>query len=293
MYHRTDFDLLPQRAFRRRSLIGAPATLEGGKGGSDVAAPDPRLVEAQIRSMGIQDDMIQRIVANAEAMQPLQQEQMQFGLDSARTAFDQSQQDRDWMLARRGVLSGLQDQLVTDAQAFNTEARREELAGTAAADVRQGFGAARDAATRQMARTGVNPASGRFASMIGQMGVQEALAEAGAKNAARSQARQEGYALTDRATNALAGYPAMGMQATGAGAQYGTAGITLANQGLAGMNSGYGSAAQIAAQMGVGATNMYGQQAGFKNSQDKLAQDNGGLFGALGILGGAAIKKWG
>lgn len=241
--------------------------------------------------MGIQDDMLQRIVANAESMLPLQKEQLQFGLDTSRVAYQQAQDDRDWMIARRGVLGALQDQLATDAKTFNTEARREELAAEAASDVRQAFGTARDTATRQLTRYGVNPTSGAFAKLVGETSVQEALAEAGAKNTARAAARQEGYALTDRATNALAGYPAMGMQATGAGAGYAAQGIGLANAGLAGMNSGFGSAAQIAGQMGTNATGMYGQQASYKSAQDKLAQDDGGFMGFLGTLGGAAITK--
>ena len=47
-FHTNDLDLLPLGAFRRRGgLLGAPATLEGGKGGSSAPAPDPRLVEAE------------------------------------------------------------------------------------------------------------------------------------------------------------------------------------------------------------------------------------------------------
>ena len=84
--------------------------LYGGKGQS-APAPDPRLIEAQIRSMGIQDDMIGRIVASAEAMQPLQEEQMRFGLDANRTAFEQSQADRNYALEQ--ILSHVVAELAT------------------------------------------------------------------------------------------------------------------------------------------------------------------------------------
>lgn len=59
-----------------------------GSKSSNVPAPDPRLVEAQIKSMGIQDDVIQKIMQQSDEVQPLQKEQLQFGLDSARTAYD-------------------------------------------------------------------------------------------------------------------------------------------------------------------------------------------------------------
>lgn len=261
----------------------------GSKGG-DVPAPDPRLVEAQIKSMGIQDSAIERIIANADAMLPLQRKQMQFGIDAAKTAFEQSQADREWMLDRRGMLSGIQNQLVADATAFNTEDRREQLAAEAGADVAQAFDAARGTAVRNLSRMGVNPSDGKFAAMSGQMSVQQALATAGSKNRAREVARKEGYALTDRATNALAGYPAMSMQATGAGASYGGMGLTLANTGLAGMNSGFGQAATVAGQMGQNATNMYGQQA---QAYGQSQANQGGWMGELGSLlgGGAQLYK--
>jgi len=264
-----------------------------GSKASDAPAPDPRLVEAQLKSMGIQDDAIKRIVQQSDEMQPLQKEQLQFGLDSARTAYDQSQQDRGWMLDRRGMLSAMQDTLTKDARTFDTEAKRDELAGKAGADVAQAFAAAKDQSTRGMARMGVNPNDGKALAMGNQLSMAQALGTAQAMTGARTQARQEGYALTDRATNALAGYPAMGMQATGAGAGFGASGTNIANQGLAGMNSGFGAAGTMAGQMGSNATNMWGQQASYKVGADKAAADAnpmGALLGAGATLGAAAIK---
>lgn len=257
--------------------------LHGGKGNS-APAPDPRLVEAQVRSMGIQDDMIQRVVQQSDDMLPLQKEQIQFGLDSARTAYDQSQEDRTWMLDRRGLLSTAQDKLVSDAAAFNTEDKANELAGKAMADVNQGFANAEGQNARAMARMGVNPADGKAAALGNQTAIAKASALAMAGTSARDRARQEGYAMTDRATNALAGYPAMGMQATGAGAGYGASGAAIASQGLAGMNSGFGAAGNMAGQMGQNATSMYSTQ-----SRDHYQQSGGDSFGSiLGGLGGAA-----
>lgn len=277
-----DFDMLPIGAFEPRP--GGGMRLYGGKGG-DTPAPDPRLVEAQIRSMGIQDSAIQRVMQQSDEMQPLQKEQLQFGLESARTAYDQSQSDRKWMLDRRGSLSGMQDTLVQDAKTFNTEAKREELAGQAGADVAQGFGAAREQNARALTRMGVDPSSGRALAMGNQMSMAQALGTAQAKTGARTQARQEGFALTDRATNALSGFPAMGMQATMSGAGLGASGTTIANQGLAGMNSGYGAAGTMAGQMGQNASSMYGTQAS-AHSQAQTGQ--GAMTGSV-IGAGAGI----
>jgi hypothetical protein len=281
-FHTTEFDFLPELAFRPRP--GGGMTLEGGKG-SDAPPPDPRLVAAQIKSMGIQDSAIERIMSNSEAMMPLQREQMQFGLDASRTAYGQSQEDRQWSLGRRGALAGLQDTLVSDAKSFNAEDRADQLSGQAQGDVNQAFSNARDQGARAMSRMGVNPSSGRAAAMSAQTSIAQAAALAGASQKARAGARAEGYALTDRATNALAGFPAMASANTGAGAGFGVAGLGVANQGLAGMNGGFQAGAGVAGNMGNNATSMFNAQGSYKNQQDQIA-GNDPLLGAVGQVAG-------
>lgn len=288
MWHKkTDFDMLPEQAFRPRGArlgkAAAGMTLEGSKGGG-MPAPDPALIAAQIKSLGIQDEAVQAVMENSRAMLPLQQAQMQFGLDSAKTAYENAQADREYSLERRGKLSSSQDQLIQDARDFNTETKQDELAAKAGADVNAAFGNAEAQQMRSLSRMGVNPNSGKFASMSGQNAVSKATALAGATNSARTAARQEGRALTDRATNALAGYPAMGMQASGQGAQFGGLGLNYANQGLAGMNSGLQAGAGIAGQMGSNAGNMWGQQA---NAYLK-DQGDGGAGMVVGLATAAA-----
>lgn len=264
-----------------------------GSKSSSAPAPDPRLVEAQIRSMGIQDDVIKRVMQQSDEIQPLQKEQLQFGLDSARAAYDQSQKDREWMLDRRGSLASMQDTLVQDAKAFRSEDKANELAGKAMADVNQGFASAEGQQVRSMARMGVNPSSGKALALGNQTAMAKAAALAAAGTGARDRARVEGFALTDRATNALSGYPAMGMQASGAGAGYGASGTNIANQGLAGMNSGITAAGTMAGQMGQNATGMYGAMGSYKNGADNAAANAnpmGALLGAGATLGAASIK---
>lgn len=287
--------------------------------GSDAAPPDPRLIDAQIKSMGIQDDAIQGILDLSRNMQPLQQEQMRFGIDSARTAYDQAQADREWTLGRRDQLEAAQNGLAGDAtryggrmmrdaqsfadqlNAFDTDARRDQLAGEAMGDASQMFGLQRGVAARELSRAGVNPSDGRFAGTQNQMAMAEAAAKAQAANKTREAARQEGMAMRGQAlgvmsnaannafnmkssaANMLAGYPAMGMQASGQGAQMAASGLGLANQGQSGMSAGYGAAGNMAGQMGQNATNMWGQQANFytqNQSQDSL----GGVLGGIGGL---------
>lgn len=284
-WHATDFDFLPERAFRPRA--GGGMTLEGGKG-SSAPAPDPRLVDAQIKSMGIQDDIIKQIVGNANAMAPLQKEQTQFALDSSKAAWQQSQDDREYALGRRDKLSGLQDTMVEDARTFNTEAKREELAGQAAADVSQAYTGAQRTQAAEMARMGINPASGKYGAANNALVAATGLAAAQAKNGARTAARAEGRALTDRASNVLAGYPGMGMQTTAATAGFGASGQNIASMGLAGLNSGYGQAGGMAGQMGSNAANMWGQQANYHANMQSGDTVGGILGGVGGFVGGLA-----
>ena len=277
-WHTTEFDFLPERAFSPRP--GRSMTLEGGKG-SSTPAPDPRLVEAQVKNLGIQDDMIKQIIGNANDMAPLQKEQTQFALDTSRTAWEQSQSDRDYALGRRDKLTGLQDTMVEDARTFDTEGKREELAGQAAADVSNAYESAKRTQGAEMARMGVNPADGKYGAASNALAAGEALATATGKNSARTAARAEGRALTDRASNALAGYPAMGMQTTAATAGYGASGQNIANTGLAGLNSGYGQAAGMAGNAGNSAANMWGQQSqAYQQSQATSGAGAGAILGA-------------
>jgi hypothetical protein len=247
------------------------------------------LVEAQIKSMGMQDSVMQELMENQRKMAPLQMEQMRFGLDSAKTAYDQSQTDRTWMLGRRGMLSDAQDTMSADAKSFNTEGKREELAAAANADVNAAFGAVRSQTAREMERKGVNPSSGKALATSNQLSIAQAAAGAGASNNARTAARMEGRALTDRVTNSLAGYPAMASGVSTTGAGLGASGLGIVNTASAGVNSGLTSASTVAGQLGANATGMYGAQASYKNAQDQLAANNDPTNAILGAATSAGM----
>ncbi|MDT0138114.1 hypothetical protein [Acidovorax sp. PRC11] len=284
-WHRTDFDLLPDQAFRPRA--GGGMTLEGKGGGTP--APDPRLVEAQVRNLGVQDDMVRQIIANTNEMAPIQRQQTEFALDTSRKAWEQSQQDRDYALGRRDQLTGQQDRMIQDAATFNTEAKREELAGQAAADVSQAYTGTQRTQAAEMARMGINPADGKYGAAGNALVAQTGLALTQAKNGARTAARAEGRALTDRASNALAGYPTMGMQTTAATAGFGTSGQTIATNGLAGLNAGYGQAAGAANAATNSATNAWSAQSQAHQQSQATAGANTGAMLGIGVSAAIAI----
>ena len=261
-----------------------------GSRSSDAPPPDPRLVEAQIRSMGVQDDAIRDILAVTQEMAPLQREAMQFGLDTSRTAYDQSQEDRQYALGMRDRYTAAMQPLLDEAGRFNETARRNTLYGEAVGDISQAYGSARDQMTRNLARQGVNPSDGMGQGMARRSASDEALAKVLAGRKVSEAARAEGLQLKSNAVNMLAGFPAQAAGLSGAGAGYGASGLGLANTGLAGLTSGYGAAGGMAGQWGSNATNMWNAQANYKNGQDKIAAENDPFNSILGAATGVGMR---
>jgi len=288
-FHQHEWDMLPANAFRPRCGRFGPMTLEGGKGDS-APPPDPRLTAAQIKSMGIQDKALQQMMATNNRLAPLQQEQLQFGLDTSRVAYNQSQADRIYALERRGLQTEMQDRIAAQANEFNQPGRMEQMADEANADVDSAFSNVRGQSQRAMARRGINLSSGRAAALDQSLNIDQASAKANAANRVRAAARQEGYALTDRANNALAGYATQASSLSGAGAGYGSNGLSLANSGLAGLNSGWSQVNQGAASLGQNAGSMYNTQMNaWVQGQNAKSEASGALVGGLMTMGGAVL----
>ena len=318
------FDMAPLGAFEPRP--GGGMRLHGGKG-SSAPPPDPRLVEAQLKSMGYQDKFVQQMMDNSDWLRPYQQrqieqgielqdrlapiqeEQLRFGLKTANTAYEQSQEDRAWALQKRGQLDSAQGALLDEAATYDEGQRRDDIFGKAVGDITQSFDQVEAQGLRTMARMGANPSDAKMGAMVNQTNLQEALAKSQAGSKSSEMARAEGLQLKSNAANMLSGYPSMGMQASSQGAGFGGMGLTIANNGLAGagnamnfmgaglqgMNAGYGQAGQMAGQMGSNATNMWGAQANYKNSQDQIAASSdpfAALLGAGAQLGSAGIGKY-
>jgi hypothetical protein len=260
-----------------------------GSKGSKAQAPDPRLVDAQLKSMRQQDAATEEILGVTREFAPLQKEQLQFGLDSARQAYTDSQADREWTLGRRGMLANAQDDIANEANSFDTEAKREELAGQAVADTNRAFESVRGQQVRELNASGINPNSGRALAVGEQTRLQQALALSGGANQARTAARTEGRALKGRVADMLSGYPSMASAQTGAGVSYGQSGVGLTNASMGGRTAGFGQAAGIAGQMGQNATGMFGQQAQRERSMQGQGADLGGIGAILG--GGAKLLE--
>lgn len=265
-------------------LSGGNGSGNGG-GGMD-GEPDQRLVDAQLRSMDSQDALLQQMLANANMIMPFQRESLDFGLKTAKEAYSDYRADRAYALGRRNELSGLQDKMLADVRNFDTEDKREELAGKSIADVNQAFSSAMNQTGRMMSRRGQNPNDGRWASAVRTLIADKTLAQAAAANNARADARKEGYALTDRAAGALAQSPGLVTQSTTAGQGAGAQPIGMTAATSQTMQQGLQPAAQLAGQWGNNATNMYSAQ------QRSSGGNSGPDWGGYGALLAGAAKAW-
>lgn len=168
--------------------------------------------------------------------------------------------------------------LRSEIQRYGTSAFQEANAGRAMADIQQQSSSQLDSASRNMARMGVNPASGRMAAMSNQNALQTAAAKAGAGNASRlnDQARYvSGLNTVNTAANAdrtqrmdmLTNANKLGATGFGAGADVAKMGLSF---GTAASNAA--TAATNAASNRIQANNetlkINNQQGQYDNSND-------------------------
>jgi hypothetical protein len=197
-------------------------------------------------------------------------------------------QGKDYYDYNKSTFRPLEQKMVADAQTFDTDAYRNQLATKAAADSSMAFGQQNQANERRMASMGVNPNSGRFQGMNQQSGLMQSANRAGMMTGARERAQGTGYArkldavgmgrgLAGASTAAYGSAMNAGNSAAG---NYGQAG----NQYMAGMAQGAGT-------IGSGYSMQLSGLGGVLNNQTKMAvnaADNSFLGNVGGIMGGVA-----
>lgn len=261
-------------------------------GKNTVEAPDyAPLADASAEAARIQSELGREQLAFARDQYERTAPMLQSIADQQMAAqAEQMQQARDYYDYQRDTFRPLERSIVQDAQRFNTEAYREQLASQAAADAGRAFGISQQQNQRAMAAMGVNPNSGRFAGMQNATGLQQAAMRANAMTGTRQQAEQMGYAR----------------QLDAAGLGRGLAGASLgAYGGATGAGSAAGQSAQSAGQnymrnMGMGANtiatgqkmNLSGLSNILNNQTQTYINTAGSPLGDIGgFLGGAAAAK--
>ena len=198
---------------------------------------------------------------------------------------EQMAQARDYYNYQTDTFRPLERGLVADAQRFNTDAYRNQLASKASADAGLAFGQSQAQNQRAMASMGANPNSGRFAGMQQATGLSLAANRANAMTNARTQADQMGYArkldavgmgrgLSGASTAAYGG-------ASGAGSMAGQNAQSAGQNYMGNMAIGAGTIANGQGMQLQGLGNVLNNSVNqYVNTQDSTLADIGALAGA-------------
>lgn len=176
----------------------------------------------------------------------------------------------------------MQDKMVSDAQAFNTDGRREELASEAGADVNSAFSGARDQQSRGLSRMGVTPGSGRAMMADTALTLGQSTAMANAMNKTRTAARAEGYGRVVDANAMMSGMSGFSSSATQAAQGYGSNAVAASGVGMNGINAG-GAARAAGASNAVSG---YFNGAGNYRANAIESAKNPGFDAVMGLVAG-------
>lgn len=187
----------------------------------------------------------------------------------------------------RTTFRPLETGLVADAANFDTEGKREELAGKALGDVNSNFASAIAQGERNLTRRGVNVNDGSFTGTMAQLGTAQALAGADAQNKARLSATTMAHAMKMDAASLGRNLPSS--QATSAGLSINAGNASAVNAGLP-----LSQQQQQAAMMGAGydaanrgystAGNIYG---GVNQVTAGVNSSNSATMGSAGAAAGS------
>lgn len=257
-----------------------PAIGEAAKSNSQIAAEQLDLGREQLAwerdRASRQDPMIERVV---------NQQIAQGDVNAARAA-DQ------WNIYK-DTFYPIEAKMAKEAMEFDSPERKERMAAEAGADVSRGYDAAQEQNLRTMGAMGVNPNSGRFASLANETALSRARDTSGAMNKARRDTELQGIALRTGAAQFGRNMPSTGIAADslalnagnsavgnlGAGNQMRNANQQAAAQWFGGATNSNASAANI----GLG---LYqGQMQGAQLQGDAMG-GIGQLIGTLGMAGG-------
>lgn len=193
----------------------------------------------------------------------------------------QRQQSGEYFSRLKSTFWPVEDQLVKDAQEYDTQARRDGEAAEAVAEVGMQTDAARAANERQMMRQGVNPAAARFQAMNNQMALGAATAKAGAANNARDRVEQQGWARRYDAAALGRNLPTNSAQSAGASTAAGSVALQAGQAPLAGFNAQTAMMGGALQNYGNSMTNSFDRIAGIHNNQASMWGQAASGFGNL------------
>lgn len=242
----------------------------------DAPSPDPQIGEASKESIELARDQFESQQALLNRFSPLYEQQIALNQEQQRKFIDRSDfQDEQY----RNLFAPLEGKLAETALNYDSQARRDQAANEAQAGVAGNFQTARQSLTENLAAQSA-AGGGRGLALNNALNIQEAVAKAGASNAARQQVESTGLGLVSSAANLGRGFPSQGVQ-LGQAAQASGQGAMGAVSGLSGLTgAGYNQALQ---GYGVGINGL----TGLYQAQANAAGMQNGIFGDM--LGAGAM----
>jgi hypothetical protein len=176
---------------------------------------------------------------------------------------DTAKRAEEYATYERETFRPLEKRLVGEAEAFDTEAKREQMASQGMADVAQAYEVQRQQALDTLAKYGVNPNSARFAAINAQLAQGEAGARAGVATKSRLAAEEMGRARLYDAAALGRGLASNATAAAGQATASGSAAGGSATAGADFMGRAYGQTGSMlgGASSSFGTSgNIYGQE---------------------------------
>lgn len=294
-WHTTEFDFLPENAFRSRGGKFGPMTLEGGKGGGGAPAADPNIGIAQREIAALsreqwqtfKTDIYPEMLKQSRAQEA--RAQAQYELTSQITKEQQERSTAAYKRYEEGAIPAMQ-KLKADADMYNEAGYQEQLAGQAMGDIKSQAANAQAQTEMRQRAYGIDPTSGVAAANANANQIQLAGMQAAAANQTRQAAKDIGLQKQANVYNMYAGLPAQANTNTGLALSSSAQGLAggqtgISNYGATGgaLNSAAGTAiggwGQVG-QLGVGATNA--ANAAYAADRNADAASSAGLGQALG-----------
>lgn len=264
--------------------------------GGDAPEPDPAIGQAAAQQAALSKeslDWYKQIYASDIAPRQARQDALTEQVASAAMADSAAQRARsnDQYAFWNDNYRPLEVQSAKEAADAGGESDQNRAAGRAVSDVRQQQVISRGISDRNLTSMGVNPNSTRFVAADKANDLKTTAMAAGGATNAREIARDKGITLRTGAVSTGRGMQNLAAQTINQGSSFGTgaASVTNANVG-SGINSagvmgnGYTTSGNLNASAGSMLNTAYGNKLAAYN-----ADDNSGLYSALGSVAGAYV----
>lgn len=204
---------------------------------------------------------------------------------------DSAKRSEEYATYERETFRPLEKRLVSEAEAFDTEAKKEQMASQGMADVAQAYETQRQAALDTLAKYGVNPNSARFAAINAQLAQGEAGDRAGVATKSRIAAEEMGRARLYDAAALGRGLASNATAAAGLATSAGTSagGTYMAPAEYMGKSYGQTGTMLGGATQAYGTSgNIYGQEFNARMQGYQADQESkSAMFGGIGKIAGA------